>query len=110
MQILFDHLTTVIENKATRHRAFEPDRSKRLHWIKFHINESKSSDMLHFSVDEPGGIRTYIYDQTERYVIVLQPLRNVNEYYLFTAYPLIGKDAKRNKIMQKYKRRTKQLL
>lgn len=45
----------------------------------------KADDVLHFSVQEPEGVRTYIYDKTERYVIVLEPLRKVNAYYLLTA-------------------------
>jgi len=56
-----------------------------------------------FSAKDKGGIRTYIYDQTEHYVMVLEPLRKINEYYLLTAYHLKGKDNK--KIENKYKRR-----
>lgn len=62
--------------------------------------------MYVFSVDESAcGVRTYIYDKDENYVIVLEPLRNSNEYYLLTAYHLRGKDKSRDKIMKKYKRR-----
>lgn len=61
--------------------------------------------MLSFSVQEPEGIRTYIYDVDENYVIVLEPLRNRDEYYLLTAYYISGKDAKRDKMLKKYKRR-----
>ena len=105
MATLFTHLTTVVSDKATRKRTFELNRSRRLHWVKFHIDESMDEDVLHFSVREPQGVRTYIYDKTEKYVIILEPLRKVDEYYLLTAYHLIGKDAKRNKILRKYKRR-----
>jgi hypothetical protein len=58
-----------------------------------------------FSVDEPDGIRTYIYDREEFYVIVLEPLKKKNEYYLLTAYYLEGKDKARDKMMKKYNRR-----
>jgi len=105
MQTLFTHLTTVMTDKSTRHREFDRYRSQRLHWLKFHIDESKPNNILHFSVKEPDGIRTYIYDKDEKYVIILQPLRKVNEYYLLTAYHLLGKDAKRNKILKKYNKR-----
>ncbi len=106
---LFSHLTTVVTNKATRQRTFDINRSRRLHWVRFHIEENKSEDVLQFSVREPEGIRTYIYDKPEKYVIILEPLRKVDEYYLITAYHLTGKDAKRNKILKKYKRRLNEL-
>ena len=77
--------------------------------MKFHIDESKDDDVLQFSVKEPEGVRTYIYDKTEKYVVVLEPLRKVNEYYLLTAYHLTGKDAKRNKILKKYKRKLNEI-
>ena len=92
MERLFTHLTTVITDKKTNKREFDTPRSVRLH-------------MYLFSVAEPKGIRTYIYDRSERYVIVLEPMRRKNEYYLLTAYHIEGKDAARKKIAQKYKRR-----
>ena len=58
-----------------------------------------------FSVQEPQGIRTYIYDMDEHYVIILEPLRNKDEYYLLTAYHMEGKDVARNKMDKKYMRR-----
>ena len=109
MATLFTHLTTVIIDPYTRQRTFELDRTRRLHWIKYHIEENKKDEMLIFSVIEPEGVRTYIYDLIEKYVIVLEPLKKANEYYLLTAYYLRGKDAKRNKILQKYKRRLNEL-
>jgi len=66
--------------------------------------------MLFFSVKEPEGVRTYIYDTDEKYVIILEPLRNINQYYLLTAYHLMGKDAKRDKILNKYKRKLDEVL
>ena len=109
MATLFTHLTTVIIDPYTRQRTFELDRTRRLHWIKYHIEENKKDEMLIFSVIEPEGVRTYIYDLIEKYVIVLEPLKKANEYYLLTAYYLRVKDAKRNKILQKYKRRLNEL-
>src|SRR4051812_47794737 len=73
MQTLFTHLTTEIVDKATRKREFEMQRSLRLHWIKYHLDEMKKAGMLVFSVEDPDGIRTYILDEVEKYVIVLAP-------------------------------------
>ena len=107
---LYFHLTTVITDKITKKREFEIERSRRLHWVKYHIDHNKTENMLIFSVIEPEGKRTYVYDTDEKYVIVLEPLRNKNEYYLLTAYYLTNKDNKRDKILKKYKRRTIEVL
>jgi hypothetical protein len=107
MERLFTHLTTVITDKTTKKREFDMARSVRLHWIKYHIEENKKDNMFVFSVEEPQGIRTYIYDVIEKYVIVLEPMRDLkkNEYALLTAYYENGKDKERSKIMKKYKRK-----
>jgi hypothetical protein len=110
MDTLYTHLTTEIKDKVTRRREFEIHRSVRLHWVKFHINESKADNMLIFSVNEPEGNRTYIYDKDEKYVIVLEPLRKGDGYYLLTAYHIMGKDAQRDKFANKYKRKLDELL
>jgi len=99
---LFVHLTKKIFDKNTRAREFDLHRAARLHWVKYHIEKSKKDNMLYFSVKEPNGLRTYIYDKDEKYVIVLEPLRNKSSYYLLSAYYLTGSDAKRDKIMAKY--------
>lgn len=103
MQILFNHLTTKIINEQTREREYEPNRSKRLHWIRYHTDENKKVKMLVFSVEDPEGIRTYIFDEEQNYVIILEPYRNQKEYYLITAYYLEGRNPE--KIKRKYKRR-----
>lgn len=105
MERLFRHLTTVIIDKTTNRREFDMARSVRLHWIKYHLDENKTDNRLVFSIAEPDGTRTYIYDRDEQYVIVLEPMRNKNEYYLLTAYYLEGKDKARNKMMKKYRRK-----
>lgn len=107
MSTLFTHLTTEVVDRATKKREFDRYRSVRLHWVRFHIDCQKKDDVIHFSVKEPEGIRTYIYDITEKYVVILEPLRNIDAYYLITAYHLSGKDAKRDKILKKHKRRLK---
>jgi hypothetical protein len=110
METLFSHLTTQIIDIKTRKREFEIQRSIRLHWIKHHLEERKKDNMLVFSVAEPDGKRTYIYDKDEKYVIVLEPLRIKHEYYLLSAYYVEGKDAKRDKFIKKYDRRLPELL
>ena len=70
----------------------------------------EKDNMLVFSVKEPDGLRTYIFDKDENYVIVLEPLREKNEYYLLTAFHIRGKDAQRNKFGKKYARRLPETL
>lgn len=101
----FYHLTTKTVDEKTKQREYDKDRCERLHWVKFHIEEKKKEDVLVFSVKEPQGIRTYIYDSIEKFVVVLEPLRKVEEYYLLTAYLVQGRDKERDKFMKKYKRK-----
>jgi hypothetical protein len=110
MERLFTHLTTVITDKSISKREFDMARSMRLHWVKYHVEERKRDNMLVFSVAEPDGTKTYIYDKDEKYVIVLWPTRKKNEYYLLTAYYVEGKDAARDKMMKKYKRKLPDVL
>jgi hypothetical protein len=112
MERLFTHLTTVITDKSSNKREFDMARSIRLHWIRYHIEERKTNNMYIFSIKEPFGIRTYIYDMDEKYVIVLEPMRDLkrNEYTLLTAYYEEGKDKERSKIMKKYQRRLPDVL
>lgn len=107
MERFFRHLTTVITDKATRKREYDPSRSVRLHWVRFHLEERKKDNISVFTVEEPEGKRTYIWDKDEDYIIVLEPLRNKDEYYLLTAYHMEGKDKTRNKMAKKWKRRIK---
>ncbi len=112
MELLFDHLTRKVVDESTRHREYDRERSIRLHWIKHHTEhaeEEGNNNVLFFSTVKGREKRTYIYDQAERYVIVLEPkeTKRTDEagveythhyYYLLTAYKLEGKDDKRNKI------------
>jgi hypothetical protein len=108
MAILFKHLTTKIIDEKTRERTFEFQRSKRLHWIKYHLDENKKQNVLIFSVIDPEGIRTYIFDQDQNYVIILEPYRSKTEYYLITAYYLEGRNSE--KIKKKYNRRLSEVV
>lgn len=109
-ETLFRHLTTVRIDYTTGKREYEKERSKRLHWVKHHIDRKKESNMLLFTVKEPEGLRTYLYDEEEKYVIVLEPRVNTNVYFLLSAHFIQGKDAQRNKIKKKYKRKLTELL
>ena len=55
---------------------------------------------------DPSAVPTHrLKDKDEKYVIVLEPLHYKDEYFLLTAYHLEGKDAARDKMVKKYKRR-----
>lgn len=90
MDTLFKHLTSRKDKdekgKMLRSRSFEMDRSRRLHWIKYHINENKREKISVFSYEDRRQgktvIRTYIYDKQEEYVIILEPQRSKRDYYL----------------------------
>ena len=64
--------------------------------------------MAVLSVEEPVGKRTHIWGKDEDYIIVLEPLRNKEEYYPLTAYYMEGKEKARNKMAKKWKRRIKE--
>lgn len=121
LEMLFWHLTTKVVDYSTNHREYDKARSVRLHWIKYHIEEHKKDNMLIFSTKNGREKRTYIYDKTEQYVIVLEPkeAKRIDSeekehpyyyYYLLTAYKLEGKDKKRNKIEKPYERRLPSVL
>jgi hypothetical protein len=84
------------QGRKFKRRVFDKFRSERLHWIKPHIEEKISdSEIEVFSVNERNQrkrmnvARTYIYNKTRKYVIVLEPqTRNGESYYLLTAYYL----------------------
>jgi len=96
MQTLFHHLTTRIEqnedSKQIKKRVFEIDRSQRLHWILFHVEEKKPDNIEIFSyVDRTDGKdrnRTYIFDSACKYVVILELQNTGKDYYLITAYYL----------------------
>jgi len=96
LDILFSHLTTDVEKtddgKKTGRRSYDEHRSVRLHWVRFHIEESVPEHLEIFSfkdrVNRTDKIRTYILDNEEKYVIILEPLRSGDAYYLLTAYYL----------------------
>lgn len=114
----FHHLTTAESEKGCMHRTYDPFRSERLHWIKPHLEESISdgSNILIFSIIERNKqkridiVRTYVYNKTKKYVIVLEPQkRSGNSYYLLSAYYL-NKDYGEKQLDKKYKNRLPEVL
>ncbi len=98
---LFSHLTTHESPPQSRRRQYEAERSRRLHWVRCHIEATISVPLTIFETDEKGPKRVYVLNEAERYVIVLEPLRK-GGYYLLTAYPL--KDDSYRKMMRSYER------
>lgn len=118
MERLFSHLTKKTEEvegengkKIKSRSIFDIDRAKRLHWIWHHIQELKR-DLKIFSLEErkqgKDVIHTYIFDEEEEYVIVLEPQRSQTDYYLLSAYYLNENWAKKN-MRKKWKRRLPQV-
>jgi len=97
---LFWHLTTVEVDSATKKREYEMDRSLRIHWIRHHLERSVENT-IYFKVTDES--RVYILDKSERYVVVLDPSRAKDAYYLLTAYKL--GDSNYKKILKKLERR-----
>lgn len=116
MQVLYNHLTTRNDEDENgnklKSRSFEMHRSVRLHWIKFLIEESISDNILIFSYEDRVGrkdvIRTYIYDKGHEYVIILEPYKKTNDYYLLTAYYFSEKRGKKQ-MKSKYKNKLDQI-
>lgn len=96
----FRHLTTVITDEQTRKREFEGERTVRIHWIRHHLEERTPQHLLIFKVIHEN--RIYILDKVEKYVVVMEPLRKTNAFYLLTAYKLLPANFK--KIMKKYEK------
>lgn len=112
LETLFHHLTTQKdespEGRKNNRRIYEKDRCERLHWVLNHIEERNSEVLSVFSFeDRVNGkdiIRTYILDKVEDYVIILEPYRNGQDYYLLTAYHL-NKAYGKKQIMKKFKKK-----
>lgn len=110
----FSHLTCKTskdEDGIERRNCFDLQRSKRLHWVRYHILESSPSRIKVFNymdrIRNKNYLRTYIYDEGESYIIILEPKRDTSEYmYIISAYYLDEPYAKKQ-IDQKYKKRLK---
>lgn len=113
---LFGHLTFRTEvltdekgKKIKSRSTFDFKRSERLHWVRYHIEEKNKAMIEVFSyLDRIGGrdvVRTYIFDESEKYVIVLEPQRSKTDYYLITAYYLTEEEGGIKQINRKSKKR-----
>ncbi|GAP71477.1 hypothetical protein SAMD00024442_127_2 [Candidatus Symbiothrix dinenymphae] len=95
-------------------RMFDKDRSMRLHWILHHIEERQPDKIEVFSVEErdvkkrKDVIKTYIYDEDEKYIIVLEPQRVGTSYYLLSAYYL-NRDYGVKEIKKKLKKKLSEI-
>ena len=109
MQREFMHLTTTddkeAEGAATKKRVFEPDRSRRLHWIRHHIEERTSHVLEIFSCEErdmkhrKNIYRTYVYDTAEKYDrprTTAKPLRVLSVDRLLPEYAGWRKEDEKN--------------
>lgn len=114
MERLFKHLTceeikVANEDGSTYpKRVFEMARSQRLHWINHHVRELSPDNIDIFTVEEKDYKKrkvkkTYIYDNVEKYVIVLEQQRS-NAFYLLTAYHL-NKEYGQKALEKKMKKR-----
>lgn len=116
MQTLFGHLTTrdnKDENgKKTGGRSFEMARSIRIHWITPIIEKKIFEGIKIFSYEDrvkgKDVIRTYIFDTNQDYVIILEPQRSNQDYYLLTAYHLNEPGGKKQ-IKKKLKKKLDQV-
>ena len=99
---LFNHLTRKELDSKTKKREFDSERAIRIHWIKHHfLNCAALDHIISFIVEDEK--RVYILDKREKYVIILEPLRQINAYYLLTAYKLLPSNYQ--KIMKKFEKR-----
>lgn len=93
MDTLFGHLINK-ENEESETKArdcFDPDRAQRLHWFKHHVENNSKIDMFSFTDRKDGKdvIRTYLFDQAQKYVIILEPRQEgISLYYIISAYYL----------------------
>lgn len=116
LDVLFNHLITQdtldAKGRKTGAREFEINRSLRLHWVRYHIEESKHENIAIFSyldrIDGTNVIRTYIYDKDQSYVVILEPQKSHLDYYLITAYHL-NKDFGYKQIEKKLKNKLEEL-
>lgn len=117
LETLFGHLTCEEEinfdekgNIYKQRNKFDFERSKRLHWILYHIEEKKreSIDIFSYTNKIKGRgktIRTYIYDFVEKYIIILEPQKSKLDYYLISAYYLTKEKGGVNQIENKRKKK-----
>ena len=96
LHLTCEEIEVTEDGKVFIRRVFDPHRSQRLHWIKPHVAEDIAiKNIVVFSVIERDQKkradvkRTYIYNQSDKYVVVFEPqVRHNSSYYLLSAYYL----------------------
>lgn len=100
VESLLKHLTHRTEKDTDKkgrviHKrdVFDVERSKRLHWVRPHIEEKINAlDVVVFSskirIRGKWVIRTFILNKTKSYVLILEPQRSGLDYYFISAYYL----------------------
>jgi hypothetical protein len=112
MQTLFNHLIKKDDKddkgQKLGSRSYDVHRSQRLHWLLHHVYEGKCETLDIFSyedrINSKSIIRTYIYNKTDEYVVIMEPQRTKTDYTLITAYHLNepgGKKQIENKLKKK---------
>ncbi|HKC67173.1 MAG TPA: hypothetical protein VKG26_03010 [Bacteroidia bacterium] len=105
MLTLFKHLVCFSEDSGQGFKSrpgIDNPRAIRLHWVKVHVDEANGAVIDVFSFpDRISGktrVRTYIYNKTQKYVVIVEPQNTGTDYYLITAYYLTwGLDQIENK-------------
>jgi hypothetical protein len=96
----FWHLITGHDNAAGE-RVFEPDRAKRLPWVKPLIVASACPELLVFDRRESKRLRRYLWLKDHDFVVILERKKDI--YYLVTAYAITYRSTR-----HKMERRAKQ--
>ncbi len=120
VESLFKHLTHRTDRTKDKkgkviisRSIFDVERSKRLHWISPHLKGKITDEVKIFSSNNrirgKNVIRTYIYNVTQDYVIILQPQRSKLDYYFITAYYLEKKYGGPKMINNKYKNKLEEV-
>jgi hypothetical protein len=93
----FWHLITGVDQNANQ-RFVETERACRLAWCGAVIRNAGDQAILEWQYRERESLRTYLWLQTEDYVVVLQatPWKKPRRYILVTAFHLSGESRRRN--------------
>ena len=107
--ILNLHTDSSYEQKAYLFFTFGLKTWLQSYWIKTHIEERTGDDIIVFSIEERNPqkrvdeTRVYIYNKGQKYIIVLEPQRKGQAYFLLTAYYL-NKEYGEKQIKKKMKK------
>ncbi len=93
----FWHLITCLD-QGTNQRLVETERACRLAWCGAVIRNAGDPAILEWQYRERRSLRTYLWLQSEDYVVVLEaaPPRRPQRHILVTAFHLSGESQRRN--------------